>query len=181
MDIESREKIPDLLNRRGLTGKGAEIGVAKGHYSKVILERWKGELLYSIDAWPYFEDRRGWLKATFENLSGFGERSKIIKATSEYAAKNSIKDRELDFVYIDASHYYRSVKNDLSIWWSKVKEGGMISGHDYLDGETVWGEFSVKSAVDEFVEERNLDLYLTGENQDIKSNITKSWFFFKQK
>lgn len=40
-------------------------------------------------------------------------------------------DASLDFVYIDACHDYENVKNDISLYLPKIKNGGIIAGHDY--------------------------------------------------
>ena len=41
----------------------------------------------------------------------------------------------IDVVYIDASHIYKNVKQDIHAWFPKVKRGGIIAGHDYdIDG-----------------------------------------------
>jgi serine phosphatase RsbU (regulator of sigma subunit) len=45
------------------------------------------------------------------------------------AAKLYAKD-SLDFVFIDASHDYKSVLLDLQAWWPLVKLGGWMGGHD---------------------------------------------------
>lgn len=52
------------------------------------------------------------------------------KMTSK-EANSLFEDESLDFVYIDGNHQYESVKEDLKLWWPKVKEGGFIGGHDY--------------------------------------------------
>jgi predicted O-methyltransferase YrrM len=39
-------------------------------------------------------------------------------------------DKSLDFVFIDASHEYEDVKNDIYHWMKKVKKGGVLAGHD---------------------------------------------------
>lgn len=66
-----------------------------------------------------------------------------IKDVSWQAA-GQFEDESLDFVFIDASHDYESVKKDIKAWSPKIKKGGMISGHDYDD---YWA--GVKKAVDE--------------------------------
>ena len=50
--------------------------------------------------------------------------------TSRLAAER-YKILSLDFVYIDASHDYKSVQADINAWYPKVKPGGYIGGHDY--------------------------------------------------
>ena len=37
-----------------------------------------------------------------------------------------------DLVYIDGNHEYSHVLNDLTIWWSTVRPGGVLCGDDYL-------------------------------------------------
>lgn len=57
-------------------------------------------------------------------------------------ASKLYEDESLDFVYIDGSHDYESVKEDILAWIPKVKIGGVIAGHDY-------DHAGVKQAVDE--------------------------------
>lgn len=73
---------------------------------------------------------------------------------------NEFPDKYFDFVYIDADHSYQSVKNDILAWSSKVKDGGILAGHDYIMN-------SVKQALEEV---RGEDYFLTKERM-------KSWFF----
>jgi len=44
---------------------------------------------------------------------------------------NSFRDSYFDFVYIDGDHSYKGAKSDLKNYYSKVKRGGVIAGHDY--------------------------------------------------
>jgi hypothetical protein len=76
-------------------------------------------------------------------------------------AATKIPDHSLDFVYIDARHDYESVKEDVEAWCSKVRPGGIMAGHDYVDGDLPEGEFYVKSAVDEFFGEREIPVHGT--------------------
>ncbi len=57
---------------------------------------------------------------------------------------DSIQNFSLDFVFIDASHEYEDVIGDIRAWYMKVKEGGVIAGHDYPH----WP--GVKKAVEEY-------------------------------
>lgn len=59
-------------------------------------------------------------------------------------ASQYVDDKTLDFVFIDASHDYENVIADIRAWYPKVKEGGVIAGHDY----PTWA--GVKKAVDEY-------------------------------
>lgn len=45
-------------------------------------------------------------------------------------AAGLVRDQSLDMVYIDASHRYQDVKDDMLAWLPKVKIGGWIAGHD---------------------------------------------------
>ena len=47
------------------------------------------------------------------------------------AAVNDFEDESLDAIYIDGNHRYDSVCNDINKWMPKLKNGGIISGHDY--------------------------------------------------
>ncbi len=95
--------------------------------------------------------------ATFEdihrqavaNLAPFGQRSKILRQASPQAAEQ-FADGPFDFVFIDAQHQYEGAKQDFEAWWPKVRSGGILAGHDYLDGIIPEGNCGVKSAVDEF-------------------------------
>lgn len=47
-------------------------------------------------------------------------------------------DEYLDLVYIDASHRYEDVINDIKTWLPKIKKGGYLSGHDYHENSQVF-------------------------------------------
>ncbi len=126
---------------------GAEVGVATGITTEFIL-KYSPSLrsLYVADDWrPVGEPGHRWAVDNMEELfrSKFqnDNRVKILKGLSWEMAEK-IQDRSLDFVFIDASHDYESVKKDIAAWEPKVKRGCLLCGHDInLEG--------VKKAVEE--------------------------------
>lgn len=134
-------KVTESLIKKFNIKKMAEIGVARGHHSEHLLEAIPDLHLYSIDPWGYYNDEHidMWkeeqkeLDIIYNNvknlLKPFGDRSTIIRSTSKRASQE-IKE-PLDMIFIDADHSYKSVKEDLGFWYDKVKENGIISGHDY--------------------------------------------------
>jgi hypothetical protein len=171
--VPARDELPALLNARQLVGRGAEIGVKLGVYSDALLSKWRGEELMSIDPWladdpTDYVDRSNVSQDEFERyyaetcrrLSRHGSRSSIWRMTSVEAAAR-VSDHSFDFVYIDARHDYESVKEDLEAWCAKVRPGGILAGHDYVDGDFPQGEFYVKSAVDEFFGARDIPVHGT--------------------
>jgi hypothetical protein len=88
----------------------------------------------------------------------FVENIKPLSSIINYHRLSSIEasklypDESLDFVFIDASHEYENVKNDIIHWYPKIKYNGVIAGHDY-------NKFSdVKKAVDEFFTNKIIQL-----------------------
>lgn len=47
-----------------------------------------------------------------------------------------VEDGSLDFVFIDADHTERGVREDIKAWRGKLRKGGLLSGHD-IDQEQV--------------------------------------------
>lgn len=172
--VPERAEIPFLLNRRGLVGCGVEVGVKQGEFSEQLLRRWKGKHLISIDPWQTFpaetyvdianvpqDVHDGFMRETMGRLAPFGDRSTIWRATSRDAAA-LVPRHSLDFAYLDARHDYAAVLEDLEDWYDKVRPGGILCGHDYLDGfYATAGEFGVKSAVNEFFGQRGIAVHAT--------------------
>jgi len=46
-------------------------------------------------------------------------------------AVQKFENETLDFVFIDGSHEYEDIKDDIQSWLPKVKRGGVLAGHDY--------------------------------------------------
>lgn len=63
-------------------------------------------------------------------------------------ASRLFEPNSVDFVFVDASHEYQDVVNDIHAWWPLLKNGGLLAGHDYDDN---WP--GVKKAVEDSFEQ----------------------------
>jgi predicted O-methyltransferase YrrM len=104
---------------------GVELGSLRGENAKECLMAIPDLKLVLID-----NNRDGGLGILINNLKEFSDRVCIYGGSSE-EARNKVKKRSVDFVYIDASHEYEDVKNDLEWWFPKIIKGGLLCGHDY--------------------------------------------------
>jgi hypothetical protein len=142
---------------------GAEVGVQTGVYAKQLLENIRClERFFCVDAWRHLDGyidisnvhdqiHEGYYQETRKRLEPWADKIEFIRELSIEGAKR-IPDHTLDFVYIDADHAKEAVTKDLNAYLPKMKPGGIMAGHDYLDAIRSYGVFGVKSAVDEFVQ-----------------------------
>jgi hypothetical protein len=174
MEITTREQFGNLAQTFYKTGLGAEIGVERGNFSKLILSQYKGNLI-SVDMWEHEEIYKTALVALTD------PRCVPTKSSSIDAAKK-IVDESLDFVYIDADHDYEHCKQDIECWFPKVRHGGLVAGHDYLNWSKDEGagcEFGVKAAVDEFCVKHGYKLHVTSDDY-WEGNPYPTWYFKKE-
>jgi hypothetical protein len=134
--LKTKYELITWFKKLGYT-KGAEIGVAEGHFSEALCQGIPGLELYCIDLWrPYrgnpwsgsTERNDHHFKTACERLNKYN--THIIRELSMDAVKQ-FKDGSLDFVFIDANHKFDYVIQDLIEWTKKVKVGGVVSGDDY--------------------------------------------------
>lgn len=154
---------------------GVEVGVLHGDFSSQILKivnpttlilvdpfdsnteiTYGAELLYLPTAYSSDKDFYNVMER-FEKEMASGQVS-VCKMYSLDAVKQ-FEDSMFDFVYIDASHLYEDVKNDLIAWMPKVN--GLICGHDY----THYSNLGVIQAVDEFCMEAGYEMILFNESE----------------
>ena len=138
----------------------AEIGSWRGRSSAYmgveIINQGKEHMMVCIDTWQGSEEHQGHellandglYKEFLKNIDPVNEKRpgtlEAWRTTSQEAAELIYNNGSLDFVFIDAAHDYENVIADIRAWYPKVKEGGVIAGHDYPD----WP--GVKKAVDEY-------------------------------
>lgn len=146
-------------------GIAAEVGVAYGDFSKLIIEETDPALFYAIDTFGIspenpmwgrmdFKDSRlthiEYFKARFasEILSGKVQ----IKQGMSWEVLSEFADNYFDFLYLDTDHAYGVTVKEINVAYKKIKDGGIIAFNDYAvcnpNGLSYYG---VKAAVDEFL------------------------------
>ena len=121
----------------------AEIGVWEGHTSHYLLKRCKGlKRIVCVDSYKLMGDYANIKKREGSNKIHFINAKKIAmeklnnpkvefySLPSNIACKK-IKDKSLDIVFIDSNHQYKEVKKDIQLWLPKIRNGGIIAGHDF--------------------------------------------------
>ena len=157
--ISNRNELIKTLNKNLIV---CEIGVFKGEFSKYLLDNLEPKELHLIDI---FEgqmcsgDKDGnniiWteLILEYENLKRvYSDNSKVTihKGFSEQILEK-FPDDYFDMIYVDGDHTYAGVQKDLKICFRKIKNGGILCGHDYSEFKFP----GVFKAVNEFCRDNN--------------------------
>jgi hypothetical protein len=135
---------------------GAWFGKSTNHLAKKIRESKKNIHFTTVDTWKGTDDEdiHQTIVGSFSGdifyefidntiySNNYGQ-IETIKDTSRNAA-NNFANNSIDYIMLDAGHSYDALKDDLNVWYNKVKPGGIVSGDDY-------GVFyGVTQAADEF-------------------------------
>jgi len=135
----------DMINKFSSGSCFVEIGVFQGRSLGFLIEESiKADKDIKIIGVDFFEGMsKGLLEKVNKNLESVKGKYTLIVNSSIEASK-LFEDRSIDFVFIDAGHEYNDIKLDIINWLPKVKQGGVLAGHDYL-----YGNNNVKKVVDE--------------------------------
>lgn len=138
-------RIRALQNWIGAGLVGAELGVHKGSFSRLLMDRLRPSKLYLVDSW-YLQAGREWhwgdgnrnvvdglcnVLHTMEDELVSGRAFLIIE--EDLAALRNMPDASLDWAYIDTSHQYDHTMQELELLKAKVKAGGAICGDDWRE------------------------------------------------
>ena len=170
----SNTDVSSIIHSINLLGNdliGAEIGVFQAESFLALLHNCPTiKTLYGVDSYQPYTDylrnsgyadgtpmyRMGQKEIEYAKLlsyhrqkySGFSEKINFLEMDSNDAAKK-IEDDSLDFIFIDTYLTYQQAVNDLSVWYPKVKSGGLFAGHD-------WISHDIKKAVTEYRANNNI-------------------------
>lgn len=156
----------DLLENLTKEGVCAEIGVAYGDFSQMILQKNRPKKLHLIDAWHserYNDSLESLVKQKFSREIEL--KQVILNKGLSTDVLSEFEDHYFDWVYIDTSHNYNITAQELAICRKKVKEGGIIAGHDFSMGNWIDNvKYGVINAVYEFCRKYDWEIiYITSE------------------
>ena len=141
-----------LVREHGWT-RGVELGVFKGVTFFALLDAIPELHMIGVDTWrsghrdlecPQHykrtdrddgyrayagEDMPGIGRAVYNRAWDYGGRARLLVMPTRPAA-SYIEDRSQGFVFIDADHTERGVREDIVTWRPKLRPGGWLLGHD---------------------------------------------------
>ena len=151
-ELEKDDLLPYLINKYNC-GDGVEVGVREATHAQHLLEE-TSIFLYGVDIskWPRVN----------ELLMRYPTRFRFYHMSSALAS-DYFCEESLDFIYIDADHKYASVKEDLAVWYPKLKVGGVFCGDDFCNcWNPAEGQYDIVKAVEEFIEDKDVELSISG-------------------
>lgn len=140
---------------------GVEIGVWRGESALGILQNLPIKKLYLVDPYikydgyniseisghPHMEENEAIAR---EVLGDYDDKIVWIKKKAHDALVDIPDD--VDFVYIDGNHNSVYVRQDIEDYYPKVREGGILAGHDFQKAE-------IAREVMKFNKDKNHDLW----------------------
>jgi hypothetical protein len=101
------------------------------------VDTWEGSVEHKTDKTsqfyePLLETKDALYEVFLKNIEPLKDIITPKRAPSVEGAK-LYADDTLNFVFIDAAHDYENVFKDVKAWLPKVKQGGVLAGHDIHD------------------------------------------------
>ena len=167
--VTNRKKLLDHLPKNCIV---AEIGVDEGTFSNDIITVCKPSKIHLIDTWGskrYNQQKRNGVVRKFSKDIKKGVVEINLGLSTQVV--NRFPDNYFDWIYIDTAHSYQQTKKELEMYSKKLKNKGIIAGHDFIIGN--WNsmlKYGVINAVYEFCTKYDWELiYLTMDLQESPS------------
>ena len=166
-----RHEITKLLS--GTENVGAELGVAKGIFSKRMIESGKFTKFYGVDLYEDIHNTDEYI-STLKFLDHKNPIYSLLRMDFDSALK-LFDDNFFDFVYVDGfAHTGEEGGKTLIDWLAKVKVGGFLAGDDY---DSNWP--LVVWAVNHLASELGVRVGVTSRKEDTDYCKYPSWWIQK--
>lgn len=123
---------------------GSWKGMSAAYMAVEIINSKKDIKIDCIDIWEYSDIQKDIAEHKFKNLyntflNNITPVKNIITPIKgiSWEVASLYVDNSLDFIFIDAAHDYESVKKDIIAWYPKLKNNGVLAGHDYTTSSGV--------------------------------------------
>src|SRR5579863_9410456 len=137
---ERRHELMWLAEHARNAKEVVEVGSWKGTTAIAMADNTAGTV-YAVDSFngsigeeatqKVHEGEEDWLYKTFKaNTANFPNIVTMRMESIEAACYFASLAKQFDFVFLDASHDYDSVKKDIQFWKPLVAPGGILAGHD---------------------------------------------------
>lgn len=155
----------EAIRRLPKGGKVAEVGVAYGDFSDILLKEMQPDHFYAIDWFnkdnPYIcmWGRQELVESGMTHEEWYRNKYKkeidshkmTVCSGLSWECLAEFEDGFFDFIYLDACHDYECISKDAEIAVKKVKDGGIIQFNDYtiydIFGRTHYGVVPVVNKV----------------------------------
>lgn len=169
-DLNRGPLVAQYLPKNGI---GAELGVLKGNFSRILLKYTQAKELHLIDPWYFLDAHWSWAggntstvdavcKVLSENKEDINNRRVFVHIQDDIQVLKSFPDSYFDWVYIDSSHAYLHTVMELYVLKDKVKSNGVIGGDDWRPDPT-HRHHGVYKAVVEFMVEYGYEMIYSSE------------------
>ena len=126
--------------------KFLEIGFSSGKTNTILNKFFNFEQIVAVDNFTaHISTNDLWANLMRKKLvliSGNSDEKKIISTVEKF--------QPFDLIFIDGSHEYKDVKNDLTVYSKFLSENGILAVHDlhnndYPGVSKAWNEFKIKN------------------------------------
>lgn len=136
-----RAHLPQILQSLGAQ-TGAELGILFADFARHHLSIWtKCKQYFAVDMWAHQQnyddlanspqkDQDDRYNTAMKKLEEFKDKV-VVKRMKTVDAAKEIPNNSLDYVYVDARHDYCGAMEDMEAYWPKLKNCGILAGHDY--------------------------------------------------
>jgi len=155
-------------------GIGAKLGVLKGNFSRILMEKSKCKELHLIDPWYFLGPHWHWAGDNTSTVDAvcnilqhykqeINEKMIFVHVQDDLKVLQTFSDHYFDWVYIDSSHAYEHTVEELLLLKDKVKPDGIIGGDDWRP-DPEHRHHGVYRAVNEFMKKYKYKLLYADEN-----------------
>lgn len=139
---------------------GCELGTLTGDLLFALLDNLSFLSMIGVDIWEkqntnvyneyQYVDWAQMYQDVLSKAKAYTGRLQLIKGLT-HDVVDQVEDNSLDFIFIDANHSYKTVKQDILLWMPKVVYSGLITGHDL-------GREGINQALDEIFGLKNISV-----------------------